>query len=151
MMTEWLVFEVSRISRSVRMIPAFNEFGCLPPGVHPATPTEIDARFGGPSELRRVQMDSVRWMIDLALRAGVRRIVLNGSFVTDIMEPNDVDCVLLMGTVFPLDSPAEKELRKGLPFLDVSLVDQADFDYFINGFFAFDRLRKEKGLIEVIL
>ena len=67
------------------------------------------------------------------------------------MEPNDVDCALLMGAVFPMDSAAEKELRKGLPFLDVSLVDQADFDYFINGFFAFDRLRKEKGLIEVIL
>jgi len=66
------------------MIPPFDEFGCLPPGVHPATLDEIEARFGRLSEIRRVQMESVRWMADLAIRAGVDRIVLNGSFVTDI-------------------------------------------------------------------
>jgi hypothetical protein len=133
------------------MIPAFNDSGFLPPGVHAATLAEIAERFGGASELRRVQMDSLRWMIDLALRAGVERIVLNGSFVTDTMEPNDVDCVLLVGAGFPGDSAAEKELRAGLPFLDVSLVDQADFDYFVQRFFAWDRGRNEKGMIEVIL
>ena len=79
------------------MIPPFDEdSGFLPPGVHPATLAEIDARFGQTSEIRRVQMESVRWMIELAQKASVQRIVLNGSFVTDIMEPNDVDCVLLI-------------------------------------------------------
>jgi len=133
------------------MIPPFNDSGFLPAGVHPATLAQIAERFGGPSELRRVQMDSVRWMIDLALSAGVQRIVLNGSFVTDIMEPNDVDCALLVGPDFPRDSAAEKELNKGLPFLDVALVDQADFDYFVQRFFVRDRMRQEKGMIEVIL
>jgi hypothetical protein len=133
------------------MIPPFNDSGFLPSGVHTATLGEIEARFGRESELRRVQMESVRWMIDLAVRAGVKRIVLNGSFVTDIIEPNDVDCVLLVGPDFPKDSSAEKELIKGLPFLDVSLADQADFDYFVSRFFAFDRARDEKGMIEVIL
>ncbi|MCH8839239.1 MAG: hypothetical protein IH831_00900 [Planctomycetes bacterium] len=67
------------------MISPFDKSGCLPPGIHPATMSEIDARFGQMSEIRRVQMESVRWMVELALRAGVRRIVLNGSFVTDII------------------------------------------------------------------
>jgi hypothetical protein len=75
------------------MIPPFDDNGWLPPGVHPATLEEIDARFGQLSELRRVQMESVRWMVELALRAGAERIVLNGSFVADIIEPGDVDCV----------------------------------------------------------
>ncbi len=66
------------------------------------------------------------------------------------MEPNDVDCVLLIGPDFPKDSAAEKELLEGLPFLDVSLADQADFDYFVDRFFALDRTRQEKGMIEVI-
>ena len=35
-------------------------------------------------------MESINWMIDLARRAGIQRIVLNGSFVTDIIEPRDV-------------------------------------------------------------
>jgi len=133
------------------MIPPFNDSGFLPAGVHQATLTEITERFGGPSELRRVQMESVCWMIDLALRAAVRRIVLNGSFVTDIIEPNDVDCVLLIGADFPRDCAAEKELRQGLPFLDISLVDQSDFDYFVQRFFASDRIRRQKGMIEVTL
>ncbi len=66
-------------------------------------------------------MESVRWMVNLAHRAGVQRIVLNGSFVTDIMEPNDVDCVLLVGRGFPADSLAEAELVAGLPFLEIKL------------------------------
>lgn len=69
------------------MIPPFDDAGCLPAGIHPATLAEIESRFGLTSEVRRAQMDSVRWMVGIALRAGVRRIVLNGSFVTDIMEP----------------------------------------------------------------
>ena len=133
------------------MIPPFNESGFLPPGVHPATLEEVDARFGRQSELRRVQMDSVRWMIDLSRRAGVERIVLNGSFVTDIMEPNDVDCVLLL-TAGRRRRPQEiKELRNGLPFLDLKLVGQDDFDEFVNVTFGTDRAGIAKGMIEVIL
>lgn len=76
------------------MIPAFDDSGVLPAGIHPATLAEIAARFGSHSELRRVQMESIGWMVEIAVRAGVRRIVLNGSFATDTIEPNDVDCVI---------------------------------------------------------
>ena len=51
------------------MIPPFDESGCLPPDVHRATLAEVEERFGRPSELRRVQMDSVRRRVDLAVRA----------------------------------------------------------------------------------
>jgi hypothetical protein len=90
-------------------------------------------------------------MIDLAKRAGIGSIVLNGSFVTDIIEPNDVDCVLLMGSDFPKDRVAESKLLRGLPFIDLDLVDQADFEYFVNRFFALDRVREPKEMIEVVL
>ena len=48
------------------MVPPFDDAGCLPPGVHRATLAEIEDCFGHRSELRRVQMESVRWMVDLA-------------------------------------------------------------------------------------
>src|SRR5665811_183899 len=107
------------------MIPSFNDGGLLPEGVHPATLGEIAERFASSSELRHVQMDSVRWMIDLAIEAGVQRIILNGSFVTDILEPNDVDCVLLFAPRKGRARSAMKQLRNGLPFLSIALVDQA--------------------------
>ncbi len=94
-------------------------------------------------------MDSVRWMVQLAVRAGVRRIVLNGSFVADIMEPNDVDCVLLIGRGFPADPVAEAELNAGLPFLEMKLVGQADFDDYVNVTFGTDRTGVPKGMIEI--
>src|SRR5439155_24860962 len=99
------------------MIPAFNDEGYLPPGIHRATLEEIAARFGQESELRRVQMESLVWLVDLAKRAGVQRMVVNGSFVTEALEPNDVDCVLLIGVDFPSNASAESELRAGLPYI----------------------------------
>jgi hypothetical protein len=133
------------------MIPVFDEFGCLPPGIHPATLDEIDARFGRQSELRRVQMESMRWMVDLAVKAGAARIILNGSFVTDIIEPNDVDCVLLFLPGNYRDPVALRELRDGLPFLEMKLVGQEDFDEFVYTIFATDRMGYAKGMVEVIL
>ena len=131
------------------MIPPFDDSGCLPPGLHGAALAEIEARFARQSDLRRVQMESVRWMIDLAVRAGVQRIVLNGSFVTDIMEPNDVDCVLLFEPGKG-DRAARRELRKGLPFLDIAVVRARAFDEYVYSVFAADRTGAPKGMVEVI-
>ena len=53
------------------MIPPFDEHGYLPPGIHSATLDEIEARFGQESEIRRVQMESLRWLVEIAQRIGV--------------------------------------------------------------------------------
>jgi hypothetical protein len=131
------------------MIPRCNDDGYLPPGIHPATLDEIAARFGQESEIRQVQMDSVRWLVDLARRVGALRIVVNGSFVTDKLEPNDVDCVLLLGPDFPRDPEAEAELLAGLPFINLELVDQEGFRQYTERTFATDRNLVPKGMLEV--
>jgi hypothetical protein len=132
------------------MIPEFNDDGYLPPGVHLATLEEIAARFGQESELRQVQMESLRWLVDAAKRAGVQRIIVNGSFVTEVPEPNDVDCVLLIEPGFPVDASAELELRLGLPFIHMELLEQADLDVMMRTIFAIDRHGIPKGMIEVL-
>jgi hypothetical protein len=48
------------------MIPPFEDNGYLPPGIHRAVLDEIETRFAHESELRRVQMESLRWLVDLA-------------------------------------------------------------------------------------
>lgn len=93
-------------------------------------------------------MQSVRLMVDLAEKAGVVRFVLNGSFVTDIMEPNDVDCVLLAAET-ACEPAAEHELMQGLPFLEILLVDHDKFDDLVNKTFASDCFGVIKGMIEV--
>jgi hypothetical protein len=132
------------------MIPQYNDDGYLPPGIHRATLEEIASRFGQESELRQVQMESLRWLVDLARRAGAQRIVVNGSFVTDKLEPNDVDCVLLIGPDFPRDAVAEAELLAGLPFINLELVGAEAFQQFTEKTFATDRNLVPKGMVEVI-
>jgi Family of unknown function (DUF6932) len=94
-------------------------------------------------------MQSVRWLIDAVRNEDILRVVINGSFVTDCPEPNDVDCLLLIGPTFPKDLTAEAELRAGVPFLDIELVNQEDFDWMIGTMFATDRSKILKGMIEV--
>jgi hypothetical protein len=132
------------------MIPPCNDDGYLPPGIHGATLEEIAARFGQESEIRQAQMDSLRWLVDLARRAGVQQIVVNGSFVTDKLEPNDVDCVLLIGPAFPSDAAAEVKLLAGLPFINMELVDLDGFRQFTERTFATDRNLVPKGMLEVM-
>ena len=133
------------------MIPEFNDDGYLPPGVHAATLDEIAVRFGQENELRQAQMESLRWLVDVAKRAGIQRIIVNGSFVTEAFEPNDVDCALLAGAEFPLDGAAEAELLAGLPFVDLQLVQQEAFDVLVKSTFATDRQVIPKGMIEIML
>jgi len=136
---------------SENMLPDLDQDGNLPPGIHRATLEEIADRFGTSTEIRRAEIQSLFWLVDLAKRAGVERLIVNGSFVTDVLEPNDVDCVLLMGGSFPRDREAFQELRKGLPFIDMQLVRQGRFDTLVNMIFATDRRGNAKGLVEVVL
>ena len=131
------------------MIPHCNDDGYLPPGIHGATLEEVAIRFGQESELRQAQMESLRWLVGLAWRAGALRIVVNGSFVTDKLEPNDVDCVLLIGPGFPNDPAAEAELLAGLPFISLDLVDTEAFRLLTESTFATDRNLVPKGMLEV--
>jgi hypothetical protein len=133
------------------MIPAFDEHGYLPPGIHPATPAEIEERFGKSTEMRRAEMESLYWLVDLARAAGIRRIIINGSFVTKVREPNDVDCVLLVPPGFTRDSETGAPLAAGLPFLEIRLVDQEVFDAYAGSIFATDRNLVQKGTVEVVL
>ncbi len=132
------------------MIPQFDENGYLPPGIS-ATLDEVDERFGRGSEIRQVQMQSIRWLVDLLRHDDIRRLVINGSFVTAAVEPNDVDCVVLPGPRFPRDYAVENELAAGLPFLDIEIVNQDDFNWLVGTMLATDRSTMRKGMIEVLL
>jgi hypothetical protein len=136
--------------RKAQMIPAFDEQGYLPTGIHAATVDEIAMRFGQESELRNALMESLRWLVELAWRAGVLRIVVNGSFIADVFEPNDVDCALLIGGNYPSDKSADAELQQGLPFIHAEFLTQEAFEGFVGTFFGTDRRGVAKGVLEVL-
>jgi uncharacterized protein (DUF433 family) len=73
------------------MLPDLDDNGNIPQGIHRASLAEIEQRFGCASEVRRAEMQSLRWLVELAKRAGVRRLVIGGSFITEVLEPNDLE------------------------------------------------------------
>jgi len=73
-----------------RMLPAFDAFGNLPRGIHPATWQEIVDRFGTNDHRRRL-LDGLRAALVSLKGAGCRTVYLNGSFVTAKGHPADFD------------------------------------------------------------
>ena len=87
------------------ILPAFNEQGDLPPGVHRATLTGVLERFGQGTVQRRAVADRLNRIYQLVVSTGqLVRLVVFGSFVTAKPEPNDVDVVVLLEDTFDLAS-----------------------------------------------
>ncbi len=84
-------------------LPAFNNDGDLPPGVHRATLAEVLSRFGQGSIQRRAVAERLSRLYHLAISTGqVARVAVFGSFITAKADPNDVDILLLMKDTFDL-------------------------------------------------
>jgi hypothetical protein len=84
-------------------LPAFNEEGDLPPGVHRATLRDVLDRFGHGSVQRCAVAARLSRLHQLAVSTGnLARFVVFGSFVTAKTDPNDVDVILLMEDSFDL-------------------------------------------------
>ena len=134
------------------MLPPLDDIGHLPPGIHPCSITELVARFGGDSEERQAEMSELLQFIGAARKAGVRRLMVNGSFVTGKLAPNDVDVVFLPGPDYPRQSPRLDADELVWPFLQILVAaDDADFEAWATRQFATDRRKRPKGVVEVLL
>ena len=83
------------------MLPPFDEHGNLPPGIHRCTIDEVVPRFGRGSPERKVETQELLKFVEWARHAGVLRLIVNGSFVTAQVSPNDVDLIVLPGPDYP--------------------------------------------------
>jgi hypothetical protein len=82
-------------------LPEFNEFGDLPEGIHPASLAEVVNRFGCGTAQRIAVTDRLRQTCGLAVATGhLDRLVVFGSYVSDVDEPNDIDVILVMRNDF---------------------------------------------------
>ncbi len=71
--------------------------GLLPAGIHPATMDEIRRVFGSSNDVRANLCDGLAEFIELARSFGLfEAIVIDGSFVTDVATPDDIDAVLIL-------------------------------------------------------
>ena len=74
-------------------IPLFNENGELPDGEYVVSLDEIETKFGCSNEQRRRLMQGLRAATANFRKANVRKLWIDGSFITDKENPNDIDGV----------------------------------------------------------
>ena len=82
-------------------LPEFNEFGDLPEGNHPASLVDVVARFGSGTAQRVAVTLRLQKIYRLAVATGyLDRLILFGSYVSDVNDPNDIDVILVMRNDF---------------------------------------------------
>jgi hypothetical protein len=106
-------------------IPPFNEAGELPLGEHVTSLAAVKRRFGRSSAQRQKLMRGLEAAVENLRAAGVRRLWIDGSFVTRKQAPNDVDgCweysdevdLEALDPVFLLESRGPMKIKYGIEF-----------------------------------
>lgn len=137
-------------------IPPFNEAGNLPPGVYHVLLEDIEKRFTWTEKRKKLFQGLVNAALNLA-SAGVLLLYIDGSFITNKEEPNDIDgCWVwhprvdsnLLDDVFKdRKHPREKMKAKyGVDFL-VHGYDLGNDGQPIEGWFQIDEDENEKGIL----
>ena len=139
-------------------LPQLNEHGHLPAGIHDASLDELTERFGQSQRRREILKDFHRYLAELQQWQVAQAILVDGSFVTDIAEPNDLDLVLVLRDDYDLTqsvSPFEYNLRSRRRVqrtfgLDLFVVrpSSVDYDRFVS---FFSQVRNHPGQIKGVV
>jgi len=139
-------------------IPELQTNGELPPGEHKATVDEVEIVFGSSSDRRKYLMQGLRSAVLNFEKSGVKQIWLNGSFVTDKKQPNDIDgCweytssveAKKLDPVF-LGTRTDMKRKYGLDFFISNWVETGSGLPFPK-FFQVNRNGNAKGIILIML
>ncbi len=92
-------------------LPILDANGDLPAGVYLSSLKEVEIRFGTGNTIRTLMFQRLERIFVVAKRTGhLARFVIFGSFVTDKIEPNDVDVFMVFDDNFDA-SQADSEAR----------------------------------------
>ena len=104
-------FNQSAVIRLTMPIPGLNQNGLLPRGVHDCTLDEIAGSFARNPHRKRLFQNLVACLEQEIRPVFVHPIFVDGSFVTDKDEPEDIDIVL------DLKETSDEQKFRGLMFM----------------------------------
>lgn len=134
------------------MLPPLNDHGYLPAGIHLADLAEVVETFGSGSPEREVETQELIDFVNWARQADITRLLVNGSYVTAKIAPNDVDVVILPDKDYPSGESSVSHNASRWPFLQVFIaVNETDFEMWAKDDFGTDRTMLKKGVVEVVL
>ena len=140
--------------------PDFDENGNLPPGVYEVSLQDIGIRFTW-TDRRKKLFEGLKLAIDNLTKANVKKVWIDGSFVTSKDDPNDIDgCWQYdkdvnadkLDPVF-LDMYPPREAMKikyGVDFLISGVLTSDSPGNTIEEFFQIDRDGNKKGILLLV-
>ena len=142
------------------MIPNFNDQGGLPSGIYPVTLAEIAERFAN-NPARLALFEGLKGGLQNLQAAGVRRIFVDGSFVTTKPIPADIDGCWESGEHVEVDkldpvwldfshSRAAMKQKYGLDFFPHFGIEAGSGKPFVE-FFQTSRNGTQRGILVVDL
>lgn len=142
------------------MIPAPNALGELPPGIHTATLAEVEAVLITTPRRSRL-FEGLQRALQNLQAAGVRRVFIDGSFVTTKADPNDVDGCWEWTEAVNLDlldpvlldfAQARQAMREkyGIDFFLATWIEAGSGLTFLD-FFQRNRADDPKGIVQIDL
>jgi hypothetical protein len=143
------------------MLPAFNNQGFLPKGIHPANLAEVIERFGTTEHRQNLLVGLQRGLENLRL-AGCKTAYLDGSFVTDKPHPNDFDVCWDTTNVNPVllepelllfrHARAEQKAKYGGEFIPSNITARLKPQQTYLEFFQLDKTTQmPKGIVQIHL
>jgi len=142
-------------------IPIFESSGLLPPGVHDCTLDEIKVRFGsfhGSDRRPQLFVKLLAFLSEVRASQIVRRLVVNGSFVTAKPAPNDIDLIVVVNadhdftadlTPVAYNAVSKQRVRRRYGF-DLLVAREGSVEYHRWTEF-FQQVRLEPGRVKGIL
>lgn len=140
-------------------LPDLNENGELPSGEHECHLEELRNAFGLKNERRMKLFKGLTAALRNLEEAGIRKVFIDGSFITSKEEPNDVDGCWEYGETVQVDkidevflSPSRKPMKDkyGVEFF-ISQITEADTGLPFPKFFQLNRDGDPKGIVVIRL
>ena len=138
-------------------IPQFRKNGELPPGEYEASLDEIRQRFGLSNPQRIALIKGLYEAVSNFVTAGIKRIWVNGGFITNKPDPKDIDgCweyspgvdLKKLDPVFLFTSRIPMKAKFGLDFFSSSVIELSSGLPFPK-FFQTNRDGEPKGILVV--
>ena len=142
------------------MLPEFNKYGNLPAGIYKSSITCIEKRFGLNSKKRISLFNDFRNFLEILspFNKYIKRLILDGSFVTSKETPGDIDCIMVIENNFRFTPEIVEELSNSkrlykLYNIHLFMFEEKNIESCrgMLNFFSKDKDLKPKGIIEVIL
>lgn len=146
-------------------IPDYNSDGLLPAGIFTCSLEEIEQHFGrfrGTDRRPNLTGKLIEYMRELRSANIAKSIIINGSYITDIDQPNDIDVLLILKDDIDLSQPFPPFIKNTFNNTFIKGHYKLDFKFGFENHISTDEIislyskvkgqpDKEKGLLKIIL